>query len=740
MEKPPFRRFGPSQAHGKKLPLKDDQVQFKRFGPSQAHGKKLPLKDSQMQYLPRNPDPVAEGETVLLPATLEGETVLLPAIMEQDTAPLPAIHKPTFLRSLLPEFAQRIVTAMLIRAQESEPEEWSYTLRQKAVKSQARALGWLPMLTLINAFGMCLAADASFFSIYTSTDQENYLWLGLLLIFAPSFLRLLSPIASRLERIGILCSVGISMYLVKVILSPLGFSFIDEYFHWRTVGDILSSGHLFTDNSMLPVGPSYPGLEIVTDAFSSLSGLNSFTAGLIVIGIARFLMILCIFAFFEYITKSPRIAGIATIIYMTNLGFFFFNALFVYETLGLALEAFIIFALARIEIVANGGRGLLLTAWMAIGALTITHHVSDFFLIGLLILWAIVYKYLRQPVLQSNMVKTALIGILLPAAWVIFAARPVIGYLFSPVKDGLAQLTDVLAGSSNARHLFADAVGGHPAPVWERLVMALSIGLTTLGIPFGYLCIWQRFRHRALPTMLSLLALCYPVSQAFRLTKDPDGLSDRFTPYAFIGVSFVLAVLIIQMWPARKLKWKQAILITSVASLVFLGATVLGSGPTWTLMPGSYTVGDDASSITPEGIQAATWTLSHLGPNNRVSTDRTNRLLMGTYGDQRIVTVEADKVYVSPVFYSTQFGPWAVSLLQSAQVHYLVVDLRLSTSLPLKGVYFDAGEPDSYNLTRPISRQALTKFDTVSQINRIFDSGNIVIYDVGALVNAPKKP
>jgi hypothetical protein len=179
--------------------------------------------------------------------------------------------------------------------------------------------------------------------------------------------------------------------------------------------------------------------------------------------------------------------------------------------------------------------------------------------------------------------------------------------------------------------------------------------------------------------------------------------------------------------------------IALVALVVFLGGNMLGAGPTWTLMPGSYVVGGDARSIDPQSIQAATWAQAHLGPNNRVATDRTNRLVMGTYGNQRIITAPDDKIYISPVFYAQQFEPWQVSILQSAQVQYLVVDQRLSTSLPLQNYYFDEGEPESENLTTPISKQALTKFNTVPQINRIFDSGDIVIYDVGALTNATKK-
>ena len=270
--------------------------------------------------------------------------------------------------------------------------------------------------------------------------------------------------------------------------------------------------------------------------------------------------------------------------------------------------------------------------------------------------------------------------------------------------------------------------------------MLSSVGLVTLGIPFSFLCIWRQYRYKVLPFTLGLLSLLYPFTQALRLTGESANIPDRSSPYIFIAVSFVLAILITQMWPTRKLKQMQTIWITIMVSLVFLGGNMLGAGPPWILLPSGYLVGDDGRSISLEGIQSATWALSHLGPNNRISADSTNSLLMGTYGDQRIVTPPVDGVDVAPVFYATQFASWEVSILQSAQVHYLIVDLRLSTALPVKGYYFTGEEEPDINLIAPINRQALTKFDTVPRINRIFDSGNIVIYDVGELTNASKKP
>ncbi len=87
-----------------------------------------------------------------------------------------------------------------------------------------------------------------------------------------------------------------------------------NFLHTRTAEDILRSGHLFSENSMLPVSPFYPGLEIMTNVISTTTGLNTFYAGDIVIFSSHLLMILALFLFYEQITGSSRMASIAMII------------------------------------------------------------------------------------------------------------------------------------------------------------------------------------------------------------------------------------------------------------------------------------------------------------------------------------------------------------------------------------------------------------------------------------------
>jgi hypothetical protein len=567
------------------------------------------------------------------------------------------------------------------------------------------------------------------------------LWLGLLLIFAPSVVRLTSPKASQFERGGLLCMMCICFYLVKVLSSPLYFTYYDEFLHLRTAEEIARSGHLLGPNSLLPVSPFYPGLEIVTDALSRLSGLSIFGAGIIVIGVSRLLLVLSLFMLYEQIMGSARMAGIATAFYMTNPHFLFFDGQFGYESLALPLALFMLFTMVCHDIPKNQQRWVTLVAWIALLAVVVTHHVTDFIFDGFLLLWAIIGGLQRPTqVLRSNQAKTALFGIAVSLAWIKMAGNPVIGYLSSFLGNALDELGQILDGTSSARALFV-GYAGQGLPIWERVFTLSSVVIITFCLPLGLLCLVPRYRHNALAYMFGIVSLFYPLSQLFRLTNFGSELVDRAAAFLFIPISFIFAIFIANFWPTwQRWGWKQISLLGTVMMVLFLGGTILGAGPSWSILPGPYLVSADTRSIEPQGIQDATWASQYLEPDNRMATDRINQLLMSTLGDQNLVTPQESSVDVVPVFFSSSFGPYEISLLRRARVRYLVVDQRLSQALPLVGFYFEPGEPDSYRRTAPLPLEALTKFNAASPIMRVFDSGDIVIYDAGGLLNAPEQP
>jgi hypothetical protein len=120
-----------------------------------------------------------------------------------------------------------------------------------------------------------------------------------------------------------------------------------------------------------------------------------------------------------------------------------------------------------------------------------------------------------------------------------------------------------------------------------------------------------------------------------------------------------------------------------------------------------------------------------------MGADRVNGLLMGSYGNQRVVTGVSDQIFLGPVFFSPQLTGNDQRLLVLGQVRYLVVDTRLSTAPPMFGIYVENGEPGIAERDMPLPLTALTKFDRLPYVSRLYDSGDISIYDVRSLSYVP---
>jgi hypothetical protein len=159
------------------------------------------------------------------------------------------------------------------------------------------------------------------------------------------------------------------------------------------------------------------------------------------------------------------------------------------------------------------------------------------------------------------------------------------------------------------------------------------------------------------------------------------------------------------------------------ALVLVLNGLVNGWPPYWERLPGPYQVAGAERSVGPEQVASAEWVLAALGPGNRFATDEGDLPVLGSYGDQNPVGDDGF-LYASPTFTSA-----AAQQVQAQSIEYVLVDRRLSQLLPASGQYFPV-DPDAGKYTRPLPLADLTKFNYVPGVARIYDSGNIVIYDL----------
>ena len=331
---------------------------------------------------------------------------------------------------------------------------------------------------------------------------------------------------------------------------------------------------------MLPVSPYYPGLEIVTNAISTISGLDTFHASIIVICSARLLMILSLFLLYEQITRSSRMAGIATLIYMTNVHFLFFDAIFNYKSLSLPLACLMLYILARFENAEKDHRWMIYTAWIALAAIAITHHMTSYVFDGLLVLWAIVSLW-RPSTRKTriDLVAIAISGVFLSIVYsLLLPGNPVLAYLSEYFGKAFTEIGQIIAGTSSTRPLFVSSAIVGP-PIWDKLLMAASVGIITLCLPFGLLSLSRQQRFNSLAVMLGIFSILYPLTQAFRFTDFGSEIADRSAAFLFLPIAYILTLLITQLWPTRKLSKKAISLIAATLAVVFLGGVLIEAGP-----------------------------------------------------------------------------------------------------------------------------------------------------------------
>jgi hypothetical protein len=631
--------------------------------------------------------------------------------------------------------------------------------QEEEVRSDAGPLGWLPTwvrsflglnsvplpvseastgqslgaIGILSIWGGCMLlalALANNASLRGEAWANSALWMAIAALVWPFAVRLVWPGAGERERIGLIVGLGMALYLVRILHNPTAFVNHDEFLHWRTVDDILAYGKLFTVNPLLPISPQYPGLELATAAIVQVTGLSVFAAGAVVIGLSRLTFLLSAYSFFRDLTDSTRIAATATLLCMASSNFVFFHGQFAYESLAFALAMVCLAAALRVS--KGGEKGLIKRLPLFILptlALAMTHHLTAYYLAGILSLVTLSCALLirrTKDVLILALLSTLAIAISL--GWQILIGNQAGGYLWPVLIGAFDRIREILATGSLGRELFVSAAG-EMAPRWQRIVTLASVALIGLGLVTGTLRTWfmRDARQGAWVAVLIALAAAYPFCVIMRLDGVTWEIGNRLGTFVFIAVALVMAHSVVGLWPERAPGIARATLVGSAIAILLVGGMVAGDGPL--VQPGPYLVGGDNRAVEAQGINAARWTREQLGENHIFAADRINRLLTSVYGRQRLITSLYDGVDVSSMFLLPELGEEQLTFIDRLGIEYAVVDTRLASRLPFVGHYYEMQEMPGGH-TQPASLTALEKFDGMTHVNRIYDSGDIAIYDL----------
>ena len=588
----------------------------------------------------------------------------------------------------------------------------------------------LPGCLFVMALGVLLVALADNAGRHGSTAAGwiALYWLGEAVIFAPVVVRLAThrrPADG--EAVGLVLGLAGATYLVKYLYSPLAFGFPDELAHWRTATTLLDTQHLFGVNYGLPISPLYPGLEEATGALVSMTGLPVFVAGMIIAGLTHLVAATALYLVFRRAGGSAWLAAVAGTVYAMSPHYQVFDAIFGYQTMALAFFALTLVAVGRLP-----GRGRAVRWWVTVAALVtataVTHHVTSYVLAATLLLLALVaaarWWRTRDPHARATAARYLALSALatcLITLWIVLFAPFTVTYLQPTASNFLGGIRSALAAHTSGQN--ATAAG----PLADQLANYAAALVIIVALPLGWRRIWRTRRRSPWAVALAIGSLGYYAVVLLRLTT-PDGaeLAGRSLTFLYVPIGFVLANALV--WLLEVTPLVAPGLAVAAAAVLLFGGLAAGWPPYWERLPGRYVVDGFESGVTPEGVAAANWVGTTLGPDQRVAADFTNDVLMSGYGGQNIAS------NVDPLYCGPQWTAADVRLAREQDVRYVMVDLRLGKDRPASGSYFT---DQSTVCPTPVPQSDLRKFDAIPGVSRVYDSGDIIVYDLRAVTYAP---
>lgn len=613
--------------------------------------------------------------------------------------------------------------------------------RSHARASRLQLLSTLPRAALLSAVGLAIQ-EAAYQVARSGSDgaAQALFFFGLMLEFVPCAAILVRRDVARKTRMAAGLLIGEALFISQWLVHPLLLARYDELLSLTSLWHLVDARHFFTPNTVLPISPYYPGLGLFTAGVHWTTGLSALPSELLVVMAARALLLVTLFLVVERITHSDRTAGLAVALYIANPQFYLFDAQYAYETLALALAMIAWHYALRAVDRPESRRRALLAAAGALALLAITHHIIswvELFALAAAAGWfAIVGKRPAARVFTF----LACLDAVIVGGWTAFVGRRIIEYVGPVIDQAVDSVLDILFHQKRIHTLFTQPTGAR-TPEWEVILILVSVivwvGLllaATLSRP------GRRLLHENRALWLVVMgAAGYPLILASHVSAPSAQFGDRASALVFFFVACWVAIWWIRSESFDRL-WHFTMLLIILAALV-MGGVLLGAGPDYQRVPGPHLVEADQRSIDSYAMAAAEWAQAHLPPGTRIAADRDNSALMAAVGHLTPVTQISGSVNVGPLYFANEIRTAQDQLVRRGHIRLLLVDRRLSSSLPYVGVYFEPGETydpaTGTDQVRRLTREELDKFSTWRGAQQVYKNGPISIYDLSRLESLP---
>lgn len=559
------------------------------------------------------------------------------------------------------------------------------------------------------------------------TGPMVVLWyVGFLLLCAPFATLLLAVGPTPRQRAGASLAFLLLLYLSWLLADPVYAASFDESLHVTTLVDLTAGDGWFTPNTMLPVSPHYPGLELATGAIQWLTGLPLIACQVLVVATSRAVLAVGLFRLGSRVGRSARVGGLVVLLYAASQQLYFFNAQYSYQTLALAMVVAVPLLLVRAYDAPRPGRWLL-GVQACVATLAVTHHLTSWIVLAGLWVVGLLLLAGRDRVRARLTLLSAYVATVVVAAWTVVAVPllvPYLGPVFGSAGEQLAQLIALDGGGRTV----ASGSAGDPAPLWEVGVMLGAMLLWCALLAPALLAV---LRGRTLPRtplrwLPLVLAGAYPLTLLARFSPAASEVAERASTFVMLA-----AALSVALWLAPRLGSGVTRLRLAVPAVLvlLLGGAILGGGPDWQRGPGPYVAAAEHRSVDSETIAVADWAARYLPAGSRIAADTTLSRVLPTVAPVDPVTSSSGSVNVTPLFLSTSIAP-ADAVVRAGAVDFVVVDTRLEDQPLRSGSFFEGsnGYPDSDLLTA----DQLEKFDDAPGYVLVLD-GPVKVYDVRAL-------
>jgi hypothetical protein len=629
--------------------------------------------------------------------------------------------------------------------------------RQSAAHLHQRQVQPLAVAALAACQVAGMAAVARGYQIAETTltkpSEFAWFWLGMFLLELPLVGLVMRRATPRTMRTALLMLYGLVSYAPKLLRSPTGPVYHDEYAHRWATYEILSTGKLFRPNPIIPIIAQYPGLHATTAALVHATGQTIWQAATVLLILFHVTLVLGIAVLAQSLGLDNRTSSLIAILYSLNSSFMYFDTQYAYESMAITLLVWTLVAYVRAirsQSVERRAAWSVLTVTFSAGTV-VTHHLSA---ITLVLIMALVSMAMSVPWLAKaqGWVRSAvtawsltLVTAVMAGAWFRFIAPSTLSYLSPYLGQGLSELMRAINGSGTARQLFTASL----SPWWEQK-SAYVVPVFALGLAVGGLLLMRARikdgrlppgRRRATLAAFACLGLAYFPSIIFILSPSGAEGARRSWAFSWIGLSILVGPAVIWMidWARRSMrKWRFVSLrsaLLAALAIALVGGTAAGLDASYRF-PGPFLYGSDARSVTPELLATSAWFSAPIprgfGTDNNVVTDRYTGLIFGSLGLQNTAFPSAG--FPTWNLYSAKPGApikpaYLLYELFNSNYTYLIVDQRMAYDVPEVGVYFERNEPPFVTKTgKPIFYGRLDKFNSYFWMVKVFQSDNYSIY------------